>query len=253
MPGRTLDAILAHIAIGSEPLKTPHTDDYSPRRELRRTELSPLCSSSTLCLTQSLPGMSSSFTRSASPYARPALLRVQRLEFGSRALTVNSCSHSASLRLASASRRVKMHTFSLWLAELRAAQLEYVSPDDLDGVSAVIEVSKNDILPMTLSKACAWSFADHARITKTCLLDLSNEDRGHNDDLFGRDTNESEPGTTSGIKDEEYDVLTRCYCVSSLFSSVFCFRKVIKKIFSELGETKTQGPILPDDTSQTYL
>ena len=59
---------------------------------------------------------------------------------------------------------------------------------------------------MPLSKACTWSFADHTRITKTPLLDLSNEDGGHNDDLFGCDANESEPGTSSGIKDEDYDV-----------------------------------------------
>ena len=59
---------------------------------------------------------------------------------------------------------------------------------------------------MLLSKAYAWLFADHARIKNTPLLDLSNEDEGHNDELLDRNVNESEPDTTSGIKDEDYDV-----------------------------------------------
>ena len=66
MLGHTLDAVLAHIATGSEPLETPHTDDYSRRRELRRSEPSPSRSSSTLRSTPSLSGASSSFTRSVS-------------------------------------------------------------------------------------------------------------------------------------------------------------------------------------------
>ena len=41
------------------------------------------------------------------------------------------------------------------------------------------------------------------------------------------------------------NLLTRCHSASSLFSAVFGFRKVVKEIFSELHETKTQVPIFP--------
>ena len=44
------------------------------------------------------------------------------------------------------------------------------------------------------------------------------------------------------------NLLTRCHSASSLFSVVFRFRKVIKDIFLELDETKTQLPILPTRT-----
>ena len=96
-----------------------------------------------------------------------------------------------------------MDTYSLLMEKLRTTQLEYASPDDPDDVSAIIKASKNNIPPMPLSKAYAWSFADHARITKTSLLDLSNKDGGQNDDLFGRNANESDAEKISGIKGEE--------------------------------------------------
>ena len=47
------------------------------------------------------------------------------------------------------------------------------------------------------------------------------------------------------------NLLTRCHIVSSLFSAVFRFRKVIKEILLELDETKTQGPILPDTITKS--
>jgi hypothetical protein len=47
------------------------------------------------------------------------------------------------------------------------------------------------------------------------------------------------------------DLLTRCHCVSSLFSAVLCFRKATQEIFSELDETKTETPILPEGRTRT--
>ena len=44
------------------------------------------------------------------------------------------------------------------------------------------------------------------------------------------------------------NLLTRCHSARCLFSVVFGFRKVIKKIFSELDETNCQVPIFPDTT-----
>ena len=44
---------------------------------------------------------------------------------------------------------------------------------------------------------------------------------------------------------------TRCHSASCLFSTVFGFRKVIKEIFSELDETKTQSPIFPNAFTKT--
>ena len=47
------------------------------------------------------------------------------------------------------------------------------------------------------------------------------------------------------------NLLTRCHSASCLFSTVFGFRKVVKEIFSELDETKTQSPIFPDTFTKT--
>ena len=44
------------------------------------------------------------------------------------------------------------------------------------------------------------------------------------------------------------NLLTRCHSASSLFSVVFCFRKVVLEIFSELDATKTEVPIFPTRT-----
>jgi hypothetical protein len=46
------------------------------------------------------------------------------------------------------------------------------------------------------------------------------------------------------------NLLTRCHSASSLFSTVLCFRKATKGIFSELDETKAKPPIFLD-TSQS--
>ena len=43
----------------------------------------------------------------------------------------------------------------------------------------------------------------------------------------------------------ETNLLTRCHSVSSMFSAVFGFRKVIKEIFSELDETKAKPSSFP--------
>jgi hypothetical protein len=42
------------------------------------------------------------------------------------------------------------------------------------------------------------------------------------------------------------DLLTRCHSVSSLFSTVLCFRKATQEIFSKLDETKAEPPIFLD-------
>ena len=47
------------------------------------------------------------------------------------------------------------------------------------------------------------------------------------------------------------NLLTSCHSASCLFSAVFGFRKVIKAIFSELDEMKTQSPIFPDTFMET--
>ena len=47
------------------------------------------------------------------------------------------------------------------------------------------------------------------------------------------------------------NLLTRCQSASCLFSAVFGFGNVIKKIFSELDETKTQSPIFHDTFTET--
>ena len=39
------------------------------------------------------------------------------------------------------------------------------------------------------------------------------------------------------------NLLTRCHSASSLFSSIFGFKKAVKEIFSELHETKAKVPI----------
>ena len=44
------------------------------------------------------------------------------------------------------------------------------------------------------------------------------------------------------------NLLTGCHSASCLFSAIFCFRKVIKEIFSELDETNCQVPNFPDTT-----
>ena len=40
-------------------------------------------------------------------------------------------------------------------------------------------------------------------------------------------------------------LLTRCHSVSSLFAVVFCFRKVVKEIFSELDKRNVKVLIFP--------
>jgi hypothetical protein len=42
------------------------------------------------------------------------------------------------------------------------------------------------------------------------------------------------------------NLLTRCHCASSLFSTVLCSRKVTQEIFSELDETKAEPPIFTE-------
>ena len=39
------------------------------------------------------------------------------------------------------------------------------------------------------------------------------------------------------------NLLTRCHSASCLFSAVFCFRKVVKEIFSELDKQNVKVPI----------
>ena len=99
-----------------------------------------------------------------------------------------------------------MDSCSLLLAELRAAHPKRANTDDPDGISDAIETSKNDVPPMPLRKTCAWSFVDHARITGTPLLDLSNKDEGDDDYAFGTDADDVKAGPSSGVKEEDYDV-----------------------------------------------
>ena len=47
------------------------------------------------------------------------------------------------------------------------------------------------------------------------------------------------------------NLLTRCHSASSLFSAVVCFRKAVKEILSELGETKANIPIFPGSIQNT--
>ena len=47
------------------------------------------------------------------------------------------------------------------------------------------------------------------------------------------------------------NLLTRCHSAICLFSTVFGVKKVIKEIFSELDETITQRPILPDTFTES--
>jgi hypothetical protein len=42
------------------------------------------------------------------------------------------------------------------------------------------------------------------------------------------------------------NLLTRCHSASSCFLLFLCFKKVTRKIFSELDETKPEPPIFPD-------
>jgi hypothetical protein len=41
------------------------------------------------------------------------------------------------------------------------------------------------------------------------------------------------------------NLLTRCYSVSSLFSAVLYFGKLVREMFSEFDETKAEVNILP--------
>jgi hypothetical protein len=49
------------------------------------------------------------------------------------------------------------------------------------------------------------------------------------------------------------NLLTRCHSVSSLFSTVLCFRKVTRKIFSELHETKAEPPIFTEASRRSKM
>ena len=42
------------------------------------------------------------------------------------------------------------------------------------------------------------------------------------------------------------NLLIRCHSASSLFSTIFGFRKVVLEIFSELDTAKTKVPIFPE-------
>ena len=61
---------------------------------------------------------------------------------------------------------------------------------------------------MPLRKAYTWSFVDHARITGTPLLNLSDEDEGHDDYMDGTGAYNVEAGPSSGVKEEDYDVFS---------------------------------------------